>query len=42
MGMRRIRNHPAPPLIGNLIIEFLIVFPVNLTETQKEKIKEIL
>jgi len=42
MGMRRERPHPAPPLVGDLIILFDIVFPDSLTEEQIAKLKEIL
>ena len=27
MGMRRERPHPAPPIVGNLLIVFDIEFP---------------
>ncbi len=42
MGMRRERRHPAPPVVGDLIIVFDIVFPDSLTEEQIAKLKEIL
>ena len=42
MGMKRERNHPAPPMIGNLIIIFEVEFPNNLTEEQCKILKECL
>lgn len=42
MGMRRERGHPAPVMIGNLIITFDVKFPTNLTDEQREKINTIL
>ena len=42
MGMRRERRHPAPPLSGDLIVTFDIVFPDSLTDEQITKLKEIL
>ena len=42
MGMRRERRHPAPPLAGDLIITFEIVFPDSLTDEQITQLKEIL
>ena len=42
MGMRRERKHPAPPIIGDLIIDFTIEFPENLTENQIKQLKKIL
>ena len=42
MGMLRKRQHPASPLVGNLVIVFSIEFPKKLSLDQREKIKEIL
>lgn len=42
MGMRRERQHPAPPITGNLIIVFDIIFPEELTEEQMKTIGECL
>ena len=42
IGMRRERRHPAPPLSGDLIVTFDIVFPDSLTDEQITKLKEIL
>jgi DnaJ-class molecular chaperone len=42
MGMRRERRHPAPVMIGNLIITFDIKFPTNLTDQQRIGLSEIL
>ena len=42
MGMRRVRPHPASPIVGNLIIAFKIKYPTSLTTEQQEKLKEIL
>ena len=42
MGMRRERRHPAPPMVGNLIIVFDVVFPDELTEEQMKTISECL
>jgi DnaJ-class molecular chaperone len=42
MGMRRERQHPAPPIVGNLIIVFDVVFPDKLTEEQMKTISECL
>ena len=42
MGMRRERQHPAPPMVGNLIIVFDVVFPNELTEEQMKTISECL
>ena len=41
MGMRRVLPHPASPLLGDLIIVFDVDFPSNITDTQREKIKQI-
>lgn len=42
MGMRRERQHPAPPMVGNLMIVFDVVFPTELTEEQMKTISECL
>ena len=42
MGMRRERQHPAPPMVGNLMIIFDVVFPDELTEEQMKTISECL
>lgn len=42
MGMRRERQHPAPPMVGNLIIVFDVVFPDELTKEQMKTISECL
>ena len=42
MGMRRERQHPAPPIIGNLIIVFDVIFPEELTKEQMKTIGECL
>ena len=42
MGMRRERPHPAPPMVGNLIIVFDVEFPDELTEEQMKTISECL
>ena len=42
MGMKRERKHPAPPMVGNLIIIFEVEFPNNLTEEQCKILKECL
>ena len=42
MGMKRKKPHPAPPIVGDLIITFEIKFPSHLTSEQQEQIKNIL
>jgi len=42
MGMRRVRPHPASPIIGDLIIKFEITFPTHLTTEQQQKLGDIL
>ena len=42
MGMRRERPHPAPPIVGNLLIVFDIEFPKNLTEEQMKTLSDCL
>lgn len=42
MGIRRERQHPAPPMVGNLMIIFDVVFPDELTEEQMKTISECL
>lgn len=42
MGMRRVRAHPAPPLVGNLLICFKINYPNTLTTKQREQLDKIL
>ena len=41
MGMKRERPHPASPIVGNLIIKFIIDFPSELTDKQKKAIEEV-
>ena len=42
MGMRRVKPHPASPIVGNLLIVFDIEFPTELTKDQKKTISECL
>lgn len=42
MGMRRTKPHPAPPIVGNLLIVFDVEFPTDLTKDQKKTISECL
>ena len=42
MGMRRERNHPAPPIMGNLQIVFEVEFPESLSDEQIKTISECL
>ena len=42
MGMKRVRPHPAPPMVGNLLICFNIIYPTTITEEQCEQLKNIL
>lgn len=42
MGMRRAQNHPASPMVGDLIIKFKITYPEIITPEQKEAISKIL
>jgi DnaJ-class molecular chaperone len=42
MGMKREREHPAPPMVGNLIIVFEVKFPESLSEEQQKMIDECL
>ena len=42
MGMKRVRPHPAPPLVGKLLICFEIEYPTSITEEQRKKLEEIL
>ncbi len=42
LGMRRVKPHPAPPMLGNLVIRFTIKFPSTLTDAQREMLKKIL
>ena len=42
MGMRRVRPHPASPIVGDLIIKFEITFPTHLTKEQQQKLGDIL
>ena len=42
MGMRREKQHPAPPIVGNLLIVFDVEFPSELTKEQMETISECL
>jgi DnaJ-class molecular chaperone len=41
MGIKRERQHPAPPMVGNLIISFKIIFPEELTKEQREAIEKV-
>ena len=40
LGIKRERQHPAPPMIGDLIISFKILFPTELTAQQRDAIKQ--
>ena len=40
--MRRERNHPAPPIMGNLLIVFEVEFPQSLSDEQIKTISECL
>jgi len=42
MGMKRVRPHPASPLVGNLLICFKIIYPISITEEQRQKLEKIL
>ena len=42
MGMSREKQHPAPPQKGRLVILFNIQFPQNISDENREKLKEIL
>jgi len=42
MGFTRERPHPAPPVVGNLIIKFSVTMPEFITDDQKKAIGEIL
>lgn len=42
MGMKRVRTHPASPLIGKLLICFQIEFPTTITEDQRLQLEKIL
>ena len=42
MGMKRIRKHPASPLIGKLLICFQIEYPTTITEEQRNQLEKIL
>ena len=42
MGMRREKQHPAPPVVGNLLVVFDVEFPEKLTDEQIKKISECL
>ena len=38
MGMRREKQHPAPPVVGNLLVVFDVEFPEKLTDEQIKKL----
>ena len=42
MGMKRVRPHPAPPMVGNLLICFNIIYPTTITEEQCVQLENIL
>ena len=42
LGMRRVKPHPAPPMLGNLVIRFTIKFPSTLTDAQRKTLKDVL
>lgn len=42
MGMKRVRPHPASPLVGNLLICFKIEYPNTLNKKQIEQLDKIL
>ena len=42
MGMRREKQHPAPPVVGNLLVVFDVEFPEKLTDEQIKTISECL
>jgi DnaJ-class molecular chaperone len=42
MGMKRVRTHPASPLIGKLLICFQIEYPTTITEEQRDQLEKIL
>jgi DnaJ-class molecular chaperone len=42
MGMKREKPHPAPPIIGDLIIVFEVEFPNELTKEQIKTLSECL
>jgi DnaJ-class molecular chaperone len=42
MGMKRVRTHPASPLIGKLLICFQIEYPTTITEDQRLQLEKIL
>ena len=42
MGMKRERKHPASPIVGDLIIQFKVIYPDEITDKQREELKKIL
>jgi len=42
MGMKRVKPHPAPVMVGDLIVCFSIKFPTSLTEEQREVLRDVL
>ena len=42
MGIKRERPHPAPPIVGNLIIKFKVNTPEFITEEQRKALEDIL
>ena len=42
MGMRRVQPHPAPVMIGDLVIRFRVRLPTSLTDKQRTALKDIL
>jgi DnaJ-class molecular chaperone len=42
MGMKRTREHPASPLVGNLLICFTIKYPTTMTPEQCKQLEMIL
>ena len=42
MGMKRKKPHPAPPIVGDLIITFEIKFPYHLTSEKQKELENIL
>ena len=41
MGMKRERKHPAPPIVGDLIIQFKVIYPDEITDEQREALEKI-
>ena len=42
MGMKREKPHPAPPIVGDLIITFEIKFPSHLSSEKQKELENIL